>query len=1069
MKRCGVRLVAGVYVAQHAWADAHNAVKIGHSQALEKRLGHTSFITCYPVGWHFHTVFECPLKDAAKLELATLVVLREVRLGDRELVRLPPEAAVQTVAAVAKALKIAVVQRSPPPYGDSRCDQPSLANEADNAKKPVKMTKEGKEAMLSKKMMLQLTHLRRQLRNIISRSAEKGTGVNPSPSPTLDSSGPQRVANEDDDVFIDELEFDDASSAQSKADLEDALDLTISSGKTFGNSAFGLLRPENKPVALRPYQLEAVRQCVAELRLNGRCILQMACRCGKTPVAHEIIRLYLKNDMERQGADNNRGRGKVIVYLMPGLALLRQTAMKIAGYGLPSGCELLLLGSDPRTVRTAAQQRGGACNMTTDPAVVERYLSRCRQSGHPLIILSTYNSSGLVAGIPHVGLTVFDEAHRVCGSVEPSCFNKILYSPPTGHRLFMTATPTFDTPISMDNRALFGGVAYRYYLRTGINNKYVNNFAVRIVLADAHKARQMEQRRSGGPKGKDVKQGRKRSLRRSYPLFSEQILQAMAHVDKLIVFCGSIDHANRVAEALTAASGPNRRPSNIRSFKVLCAHSGMGPGAAGSVLRAFSIPGERFVLVNVRLFQEGVEVPDLNGVFFAAPRYSPRDIIQSICRPLNIMKHKPTSTIFIPAAFEKNFRPDHPVNLGHFSTLVPFTDALMDEDPALFEYLIDPHKKPYDIDVLGLRTMRLSTEQAQKVFLPAIRRGVRYSSQQRDRLHRAERLPWKQAFAEMKRIVLECNRYPKMNDAWVVGSTPIKIHMFYSYARRGYNLYQRHLAAGGSPIPASDANSSSKRILRHVKVQGDSETEASGTYLQPYQIFDLESLPAWKTYGANGPYYWKQSLDTLRRLLRRHKGVLPPMEIHRGGYIGLDATLTERLAGALCNINQQDKHDCLAVDVSKQRDLDAVCKEFKLPTWRKQRDKRGFLVEGAKSWITESYDRFKQLYANPTPQFLRYVDEHFPGYPEKHSRMESLEVQAKGTAPPRGKFRSDARVSKVARTEGTDAADVKRHVTVCRVCRVEVLPEKWLRHVASAAHRRALGQNMKKLRHKSRR
>ena len=182
---------------------------------------------------------------------------------------------------------------------------------------------------------------------------------------------------------------------------------------------------------------------------------------------------------------------------------------------------------------------------------------------------------------------------------------------------------------------------------------------------------------------------------------------------------------------------------------------------------------------------------------------------------------------------ERVFVDTQPVNLSNFSTLVPFTDALMDEDPSLYEYLIDPHKKPYDIDVLGVRTMRLSSEKAQKVFLPAIRRGVRFSSQNRDRLQRAERLPWKEAFAEMRRIVLDCNRYPKINDVWVVGSTPLKLHMFYNYCRRGYLMHQR----------------------------------GEATYLQPHQIYDLESLPAWKTYGCHGPYFWKESLGTLRKVL----------------------------------------------------------------------------------------------------------------------------------------------------------------------------------------------------------
>lgn len=84
--------------------------------------------------------------------------------------------------------------------------------------------------------------------------------------------------------------------------------------------------------------------------------------------------------------------------------------------------------------------------------------------------------------------------------------------------------------------------------------------------------------------------------------------------------------------------------------QIFCAHSKMGPAGVTEALHAFSHT-PRGILFNVRLFQEGVEIPDLNAVFFAAPRYSPRDIIQSICRPLNRLEGKPPSTVFLPTLF----------------------------------------------------------------------------------------------------------------------------------------------------------------------------------------------------------------------------------------------------------------------------------------------------------------------------------------------------------------------------------------------------------------------------------
>jgi hypothetical protein len=384
---------------------------------------------------------------------------------------------------------------------------------------------------------------------------------------------------------------------------------------------------------------------------------------------------------------------------------------------------------------------------------------------------------------------------------------------------------------------------------------------------------------------------------------------------------------------------------------------------------------------------------------------------------------KPESVIFIPAPYDPKRDPGSPVNLANFSTLVPFTDALMDEDPTLFEYLIDPDKKSYSIDVLGVRSLAVDHGQLRRFVLPSIRRGVRYSTRNTDRLHRAERLPWKAAFEELRRVVLECHRYPKVNDAWVVGSTPLSLSLFYRYARKGYMLYQ-------------------------------SGEDAS--YLQPHQIADLESLPMWTQYGVHGPYIWGECFDTLSQYVAVHKK-FPPLDIHKGGYVGLDATPFERLSGALCNVNQQDAHDRCLVSARKQQDLDDLCGKFNL-RWRKRRKGNGKLYKHATSCITESYQEFKLLYAQKEPAFMKYVQENFPGYPKKHQQMEKLEVQQSGKAPPRRKVLSEvflkkrqcAHEKKGSLFQHIDVGDTT--VAFCRVCRINISASRWNDHVQSQEH-----------------
>ena len=139
------------------------------------------------------------------------------------------------------------------------------------------------------------------------------------------------------------------------------------------------------------------------------------------------------------------------------------------------------------------------------------------------------------------------------------------------------------------------------------------------------------------------------------------------------------------------------------------------------------------------------------------------------------------------------------------------------------------------------------------------------------------------------------------------------------------------------------------------------------------------------------------------------------LNVHNGGYVGLEASAMERLSGALTCINQGDGRarkgrppgSGFTVGPEKQADLDALCARFGL-RWRKARDASGALVrDGPKTFIQESYARFQAYYKahGPTGE---YIARWYEGYPDKHRRQESLEVQRAGTAPPRWRGRRRA-------------------------------------------------------------
>jgi superfamily II DNA or RNA helicase len=928
-------------VASHPWIRQQGLLKVGFSADLSKRLRMNNYTTCFSDEWRYEAVIMCKRIDARLLEFAVLRVLADLRVANRELVRADLETLMSVAEHAVSALGLKAKRLDRPTF-----NPPGPKSKAIDLIGRVPSTMKKKYDAVSKTLSCAVENLflRRDTmapKDVLEASLTLKSSVTSANefAPLLTPSGAPHSKTS----VIDEDEEEEC--------IRETIDVEASPRELFSM------------VSLRDYQEEAVARVWREIRSSGRAIVQMACRSGKTPVAHRLL------TMTAQEVPNGR-----YLFLVPGLALLRQTACKMVAYGLPQGMNLLLIGSDPTGVHLPNES---VTHMTTDIHEIETAVENA-----PVLAICTYASSHLLQQVLDVNrrfldLTVFDEAHRVCGKATPSAFNTMLLAPPAGKRVFLTATPTYDTPIRMDNAELFGGIAYRFYLRDGVDRGFVNDFGVEVVLGDSAKLHTM-------------------------------VLKAMSSVNKLLVFCKNIRHAEELHDAVRRYGG--------NDHECLIAHSRLGPRAVSGALNRFRIAA-RAVLFNVRLFQEGVEVPDLNGVFFAAPRYSPRDIIQSICRPLNKLHDKPPSTIFLPAHFDASLSPDAPPNLASFSTLVPYTDALMDEDPSLFEYLIDPAKHNYRLRVVGVRELKTSDSELQKVVLPSIRRGVRYSRQHTDRLHRAERLPWKLAFAELKRVVTVCNRYPKVNDAWIVGDARVPMHAFYKHCREGYMLFLNGMTS----------------------------------FLEKHQLRDLEALPCWTTYGIQGPYPWAECMQTLRLHLEKHRA-FPLLDIHRGGYVGLEATPYERLAGALCNINQQERHEYLAVSQQKQRDLDDLCANYGL-TWRKPRNSKGVLTKGARSAITDCYDEFKRSFGQRDPEFMRYLQVHFPGYPDKHKFMENIEVQRSGAAPPRLKVRSEVQIKRMRR-KGVE--DLRQHVVVCRQCRVEVHASDWKLHVASPGHQARL-------------
>lgn len=945
---------SGFYCAVHPWLEREGLVKVGFTTNLARRLIDDCYTTCFSVGeWHYLFTLETPTGDEAHaIETGVLHACRHYRLAPRELLRLAPETIRAVAEAVAGKLRIAAVVKVRPAYAaapreagrgrgpeevsreeaasriHAAIEQLTVAPAAAGLAPPV----EGLDDLVDD--ILSWTLVAAEQPAQPSRGEPQGEpqgsagAPEPAPEPARQPGFFGRLGGKLTSIFLGDAAAD---ADQAAGAFDDELDAgaevvsALEAGSPYDYKAAPV------PVALRDYQAVAAMSCLAELRATGRAILQMACRCGKTPIAYEVMRGLLQDQ---------RGSAASALYLVPGLSLLRQTAQKLVSYGLD--WPLLLVGSDPRQVEVPG---GRQLAMTTDPRAVEAFMA----AGGRRVVVSTYQSSGLVAGKPWA-LVVFDEAHRVCGGEAPRPFNGVVQEPRTGARLFMTATPVYDpparTPLTMKDKQVFGGVAYRYHLRQGIAAGHVNDFRLEIVAAAAPAP-------EPGPAG-----AAQAAEEAAAP---HQIAVAMARVDKLLVFCRNIAHAARLGEALAAVA-----PKQARPFEVFAVHSRMNPEQAAAALRRFAAPGVRGALLNVRMFQEGVEIPALNGVFFAAPRHSFRDIIQSLCRMLNAQPGKPQSVVFLPVLHAPGLAPSDPANLRRYAAIVPFVDALLEEDPRLYEHLLDPAEHPYPIELLetaALGPLGVRRDQLMQALRRTVRYGASAAARPVERLLRAENIPWQVGFDALRRVVVECKRYPKTTDLIEVGEAKANLHTIY----RRYAEHYRRAQAGQESM------------------------------LEPYQRRALESLEKWDPCGLEGPYPWATCMLFLEQWLDEHQGVMPMVCLTNGGYVGLDASAMERLSGVLtcCNQgdgkarkNSADPRRGFTISSEKQADMDRICGKHGL-TWRKARDADGNLVPGApKTCIQEAHRRFKDYYAANGPEG-EYIRTWFSGYPAKHAKMEA--------------------------------------------------------------------------------
>jgi len=334
---------------------------------------------------------------------------------------------------------------------------------------------------------------------------------------------------------------------------------------------------------LRPYQVKAFDNVIADLDSSGRALLILATGLGKTVVGGEIIARYLGRQPDL----------KVLV-IAPTRDLAEQLERALWRH-IPKSIRTHLLTGDQRS----DDLRGVTC------ATIPSALSFARAGYRP-------------------GLVMVDEAHHVSQDGQLADILDILRE---SMQFGVTATPWRGDQFDIRHR--FGEPSYMLGIEDGMRLGYLADVNYRL-FADNIDWDFVPHLSEHSYTIKDL------NARLFLPERDEAIRDNLIYVwratvaPRAVVFCRTVEHAERMAELL----------SNVPQWKgAEAVHAQLESRERQLRLLRFR-NGDTPILTAVDILNEGVDIPDVNIICFARVTHSRRIFVQQLGRGLRLSPGK---------------------------------------------------------------------------------------------------------------------------------------------------------------------------------------------------------------------------------------------------------------------------------------------------------------------------------------------------------------------------------------------------------------------------------------------
>ena len=446
--------------------------------------------------------------------------------------------------------------------------------------------------------------------------------------------------------------------------------------------------PQKQKKSPRKYQERALADVLDGFSGSDRGKLIAACGIGKT-----LIGLWAMELLE----------AKTVLFMAPNLQLIRQTLSEWASQAREpfiylAVCSDQTIDSDLDELTDVSA--GTDISTTTDSAEIANFMQL--RSNSRKIIFSTYQSLSAIAQAMQLvesqpfDFALFDEAHKTAGLDSDSGFGLGLSNEKIEikKRLFLTATEKLYSPrlqaaaaendrvvFSMDNTAIYGETFHRLSFSQAISEGIISDYRVVVAVMAGEELRSILNKYDLLI---DTDEDESQRAIRSNLVLNQAILKKVfeeTDTRKLVSYHRTVKEAKNFASQIN--SDEHFSEIGAHCFSV---DGSMSSSKRSQVIREFE-RAETAVLSNARCLVEGVDIPLIDGVFFASPKNSLIDIVQAVGRALRKpfgLENEKIAAVVVPILLDPSANTVD-VTSSNFDRLYNVIQALRDQDEGVAE------------------------------------------------------------------------------------------------------------------------------------------------------------------------------------------------------------------------------------------------------------------------------------------------------------------------------------------------------------------------------------------------